>query len=152
MSKYAIVVNGRVTNIVQWDGTGNVFESNTVIELTDSVTANIGDAVASGVIYAKPTDGFEYTFNDTSLSWELTAAGQSAKTSAEIAAATTTKTALLESAQSTISLWQSELLLGTISDSDKSLLTNWIAYIKQLQAIDTTSLPVTWPAVPGVSG
>lgn len=65
-----------------------------------------------------------------------------------VAVAATKKQQLLETAQSTISLWQSELLLGTISDADKASLTKWIAYIKAVQAIDTTKLPVTWPVQP----
>lgn len=151
MAKYAIIKDGYVTNVVEWDGTGDIFGNSTTLALSDTVSAKIDDAVVSGVVYAKPTDGFEYEFNSTSLAWEITAAGQTAKTAAEVAEAASTQTELLNAAQSTISLWQSELLLGTIGNSDKTLLTNWIAYIKDLQAIDTTSLPVTWPDVPAIS-
>lgn len=74
-----------------------------------------------------------------------------APTEAELqSAAVRQKQQLLDSAQSTIGLWQSELLLGTISDADKASLTAWIAYIKAVQAVDVTKLPVTWPTVPAV--
>lgn len=59
------------------------------------------------------------------------------------------KSGLLVSAQSAISLWQSELLLGIISDKDKASLTSWIAYIKSVKAIDTSKAPdITWPEMP----
>lgn len=59
------------------------------------------------------------------------------------------KAALLASAQSAISLWQSELLLGVISDEDKVSLTAWIAYIKAVKAIDTSAAPDNeWPIAP----
>lgn len=63
-------------------------------------------------------------------------------------AAESRKQQLLDSALRTTSIWQSELLLGTISDTDRSLLTSWIAYIKELQSIDISSLPITWPENP----
>ena len=66
-----------------------------------------------------------------------------------VTTADTTKAVLLASAQSTISLWQSELLLGSISDADKASLTAWITYIKAVQAVDTSTAPaITWPVQP----
>lgn len=65
-----------------------------------------------------------------------------------IAQANIKQTSLLTAAKNTISLWQSELLLGIISDTDRAKLTAWIAYIKAVQAIDTTKLPVIWPVQP----
>lgn len=72
-----------------------------------------------------------------------------APTEAELqSAASYQKQQLLDSALQTTSIWQSELLLSTISDTDKASLTTWIAYIKAVQAIDTTKLPVSWPVQP----
>ncbi|XWJ91329.1 tail fiber assembly protein [Phytobacter ursingii] len=66
-----------------------------------------------------------------------------------VATAENTKSVLLDSARSTISLWQSELLLGSISDTDKASLTAWITYIKAVQAVDTSTAPaITWPVQP----
>ena len=148
MTTYALIESGFVVNIIVWDGSGEVFSGSETLELSDTIIARIGDAVVSGVVYQKPSDGYEYTFNDTTLAWELTTTGQTAKTAKEILDAASTKATLLAEAQSTISLWQSELLLGSISDTDKASLTTWISYIKDLQAVDTTSLPVTWPVPP----
>ncbi|MEN3755182.1 tail fiber assembly protein [Mangrovibacter sp. SLW1] len=57
-----------------------------------------------------------------------------------IAEAKAKQAVLISEARDTISIWQSELLLGTISDDDKSSLTAWISYINELQALDFSSI------------
>lgn len=67
-----------------------------------------------------------------------------------IAAAEQQKAALLAEAQATISLWQTELQLGIISDEDKASLIAWMNYIKAVQAVDTSTAPdINWPYKPG---
>ena len=63
---------------------------------------------------------------------------------------------LIASASETISLWQSELLLGVISDEDKARLMEWMAYIKKLNAMNFSRIndevdynEIEWPEVPG---
>ncbi|HGA2242660.1 TPA: tail fiber assembly protein [Enterobacter roggenkampii] len=59
------------------------------------------------------------------------------------------KNALLAVAQSTISLWQTELQLDLISDEDKVKLRLWMHYNRDLQAIKTSEAPdVLWPEEP----
>ncbi|MCW6031620.1 tail fiber assembly protein [Pantoea sp. JK] len=59
------------------------------------------------------------------------------------------KTSLLEMAQDTISIWQTKLLLGRISDVDKANLNAWLDYIDVLHAIDTSSIQeIIWPNYP----
>ncbi|ENU4085310.1 tail fiber assembly protein [Enterobacter asburiae] len=59
------------------------------------------------------------------------------------------KSALLSEAQSAISLWQTELQLGIISDDDKASLITWMKYIQSLNAIDTSAAPdIEWPERP----
>ncbi|WP_218070397.1 tail fiber assembly protein [Escherichia coli] len=67
------------------------------------------------------------------------------------------RSTLISGAKEAISLWQSELLLGTISDEDKESLTEWIAYIKALQSLDLSQVSdetafnsINWPEKPGV--
>ncbi|MEX7607212.1 tail fiber assembly protein [Enterobacter asburiae] len=56
---------------------------------------------------------------------------------------------MLSSARTTISIWQSELLLGSISDADKASLVAWLAYIKAVEDIDTSTAPdINWPEPP----
>ncbi len=68
------------------------------------------------------------------------------------------RSALISDAKETISLWQSELLLGTISDDDKESLTEWLSYIKALQALDLSDVTdeegynaTVWPDEPGAT-
>lgn len=66
-----------------------------------------------------------------------------------IAEAEQHKSALFLEAQATISLWQTELQLGIISDEDKASLIAWMNYIKAVQAVDTSKAPdITWPDKP----
>ncbi|WP_447860427.1 tail fiber assembly protein [Enterobacter vonholyi] len=59
------------------------------------------------------------------------------------------KSARLSEAQSAISLWQTELQLGIISDDDKTSLITWMKYIQALNAIDTSAAPdIEWPERP----
>ncbi|HEY2452322.1 MAG TPA: tail fiber assembly protein [Scandinavium sp.] len=59
------------------------------------------------------------------------------------------KAALLSEAKNTISLWQTELQLGIISDEDKASLIAWMQYIQALKAVDTSVAPdIKWPVKP----
>lgn len=60
---------------------------------------------------------------------------------ANVAAAEQMKSELLTEAQGTISIWQTELQLGVINEDDKASLVKWLAYIKLLQAVDTSTAP-----------
>ena len=72
-----------------------------------------------------------------------------AQHTADVEAAEQQKAALLAEAQTTISLWQTELQLGIISDEDKASLIAWMKYIKTVQAVDTSKAPdITWPDKP----
>lgn len=47
--------------------------------------------------------------------------------------------------------WQTDLLLGIISDEDKARLIAWRSYIKKLNEVDTSIVPdVNWPEKPAV--
>lgn len=72
-----------------------------------------------------------------------------AQQAADVEAAEQQKAALLLEAQATISLWQTELQLGIISDDDKASLIAWMNYIKAVQAVDTSKAPdIIWPDKP----
>ncbi|EKB2777746.1 tail fiber assembly protein [Escherichia coli] len=59
------------------------------------------------------------------------------------------KASMLAEAQSAISLWQTELQLGIISDDDKASLIAWMKYIQALNAVDTSTAPdIEWPVKP----
>lgn len=72
-----------------------------------------------------------------------------AQHAADVAAAELTKQNLLAYARETISIWQTELQLGSISEEDKNQLIAWLAYIKEVQAVDTSNAPtINWPEQP----
>lgn len=74
-----------------------------------------------------------------------------AQHAADVEAAEQQKTARLLEAQATISLWQTELQLGIISDDDKASLISWLSYIKALQTVDTDAASdINWPISPAV--
>ncbi|KAB7666335.1 tail fiber assembly protein [Plesiomonas shigelloides] len=55
----------------------------------------------------------------------------------------------LDAAKKHISLWQTQLQLGMISDTDKASLIVWMDYITALQAVDTSTAPdINWPTPP----
>lgn len=59
------------------------------------------------------------------------------------------KASLLNIAQETISIWQTKLLLGRISDGEKAQLNAWLDYIDALNLIDVTVAPsISWPVAP----
>lgn len=72
-----------------------------------------------------------------------------AKHAADVAATEQQKAELLSEAHEMISDWKAELELGIISDEDKASLVGWLAYIKELKAVDTSTAPeITWPNPP----
>ena len=74
---------------------------------------------------------------------------ETAQKSGQVLEAKQQKSALLTEAQSVISLWQTELQLGIISDDDKASLIAWMKYIQALNAIDTSTAPdIEWPERP----
>lgn len=68
---------------------------------------------------------------------------------AEVAKADADKSNRLTAAKQHISLWQTQLQLGMISDADKAKLIEWMHYITALQAVDTSTAPyIQWPPEP----
>ncbi|MGL5798683.1 MAG: tail fiber assembly protein [Plesiomonas sp.] len=68
---------------------------------------------------------------------------------AEVVNADAEKAKLLFMAQQTISIWQTQLQLGIISDSNKQKLIEWMKYIEAVQAVDTNAAPnIIWPVQP----
>jgi len=62
------------------------------------------------------------------------------------------KASLLNIAQETISIWQTKLLLGRISDAEKVQLNAWLDYIDALNLIDVADAPsISWPVPPSGS-
>ncbi|CNI48729.1 tail fiber assembly protein [Yersinia pekkanenii] len=57
-------------------------------------------------------------------------------------------TLIAEASQKT-QFWQTQLLLGMITDTDKAALVAWMGYVQQLQALDVSNAPdIEWPVAP----
>lgn len=59
------------------------------------------------------------------------------------------KASLISEAINQTGLWQTQLLLGIITEKDKVSLTKWMEYIQAVQAVDTSTAPdIDWPKKP----
>jgi len=69
----------------------------------------------------------------------------------DVKSAARQKSALISEANSATQAWQTQLLLGIITDADKASLTAWMKYIQAVQAIDVSEAPeINWPAPPDI--
>ena len=72
-----------------------------------------------------------------------------AQKNAQVVEAQQKKASLLDEAQSTIGLWQTELQPGIIRDDDKISLIAWMKYIQVLNAVNISTAPdIGWPVKP----
>lgn len=126
MKKFAVIENGTVVNIIVTGSASDIeWHGYDTVELTDT-TVDKGYLYADGVFTAP-----EKSHAD------------------EIADAVQKKNLLRLEAQNKISLWQTELQLGIISDDDKASLIAWMKYIQALNAVDTSAAPdIEWPVKP----
>ena len=61
------------------------------------------------------------------------------------------KEMLIESARVRISIWQTKLMLGRLSDDERDWLNKWLDYIDAVQAIDTSAgSGLVWPVPPDI--
>ncbi|MDM8751092.1 tail fiber assembly protein [Morganella morganii] len=66
-----------------------------------------------------------------------------------VAIAESTKQSLITEANQKTQLWQTQLMLGIITDEDKASLTEWMLYVQKVQAVDTSAAPdIIWPEKP----
>ncbi|OVZ87863.1 hypothetical protein CBW58_20155 [Yersinia frederiksenii] len=127
-NRYMVVKDGVVINTVVWDGI-----SDWEPEAGTAILA--GENAGIGWLY----DGVKFTAPPVP---ELTH-------DELVAQAELTKEGLLTSAEQTISLWQTKLLLGRISADEKKKLNLWVDYIEALELIDTSVVPyIEWPVSP----
>jgi len=59
------------------------------------------------------------------------------------------KSALISEANVNTQAWQTQLLLGIITEEDKVTLTKWMKYIQAVQAVNISAAPeISWPMKP----
>ncbi len=72
-----------------------------------------------------------------------------AQQAAAVNSAAREKSALISEANDITQAWQTQLLLGIITDADKVSLTAWMKYIQAVQAVDISAAPdIIWPKKP----
>ena len=136
---FALIEGGFVVNIAVWNGEGGIFSDFTTVEITDTFAAAIGDAYIDGVLYAKPRDGYEYTFSSDSLKWTITADGAVAKTAASAAANLEMAQSEYDRASDKITAFQQQIDDEDYSESDTAekvvaAKVTWTTYRKALRA------------------
>lgn len=58
-------------------------------------------------------------------------------------------TSLIEEANGITQAWQTQLMLGIITNGDRASLTKWMQYIQDVQAVDVSTAPdISWPVKP----
>lgn len=68
------------------------------------------------------------------------------KKAADIAAAEVQKQYLITEVSQKTQLWQTQLILGIITEEDKASLKEWILYVQKVQLVDTSTAPdINWP-------
>ncbi|XXN62774.1 tail fiber assembly protein [Enterobacter ludwigii] len=74
---------------------------------------------------------------------------EAAQQAAAVRAAKDEKSVRIAEANAFTQAWQTQLMLGIITDDDKALLTKWMQYIQAVQAINESDAPnIEWPAKP----
>lgn len=129
--RYAIVRNGTVENVVEWDGDTSAW---TPPEGADAVL--VGDGMT-------PYIGLGYVNGE----FERPALPQ--PTPAEILANNTaTRDALLNQATQAIAPLQDAVDLDMATDAETALLKQWKQYRVAVNRIDLTQASPVWPAAP----
>ena len=107
---------------------------------------DISDDDAEKYSGANQPTGKMLGYIDNSLSWvDL----PSPTAEEEVASAVAYKTSLLSQITFKTQIWQTQLVLGIITDADKAELTAWMKYAQAVSAIDTSTAPnITWPTAP----
>ncbi|WP_392440069.1 tail fiber assembly protein [Edwardsiella piscicida] len=135
----AIIFNGTHWEYID-DHRGDTVYSTSTGE--SSQVTYLGD-IKPGYTLIKPGTPYD-AWNGTAWVTDL-----NAQHAANVALAEQKKGVLLSEAQEKIGLWQTELQLGMITDSDKAALIIWMTYIKAVQAVDTSADPdIAWPPKP----
>lgn len=109
-------------------------------EIADADYLKLLDGQASGLIILPDANGYP-VLTEPVINWQQKAETQ--------------RQNLLTEAREITSDWKIELELGTISDDDKARLTQWMACIKSLKALDLSKVSdetsfnsINWPERP----
>ena len=131
-SRYAVIENGTVTNIIVWDGETVFSAGDNQLFMPIQDNAGIGWSWSDdgGVFIPPPAPK---------------------KTPEQLVAeAKAEKQTRLDFATTKIVVWQTKLLMGRkLTDEESTQLNAWMDYIDAVTATDTSTAPdVIWPELP----
>lgn len=132
IKNYAIIdSSGNIINTVVWDGNEETWKPSdelTAVPCGSSI-CEIGGVYNNGEFSRAPIP--EPTKEEYISSAELI------------------KSSLMAEVNTYTQPWQTQLMLGIITDLDKESLTTWMKYYQQLQSVETSSAPdIVWPDHP----
>lgn len=115
---------------------------NDAVQVSEDVFIEFYQTVREGKVRMAGEDGLPAWADAPSITKDEIKASQ-------VIEASQNKSLILSSAKDTISGWQTDLLLGIISDEDKQRLILWREYIKKVEAINPEDAPkIKWPELP----
>ncbi|AMG59822.1 MULTISPECIES: tail fiber assembly protein [Pantoea] len=112
-------------------------------ETGEAVTVTLPGDYPGGTTPQKPATAFD--------KWggEKWVTDSDAQQQSRLDAAASEKAARVSEANGITQAWQTQLLLGIITDADKATLTAWMKYVQAVQATDVSGAPdISWPAKP----
>lgn len=131
-SRYAVIENGTVTNIIMWDGEAVFSAGDNQLFTPVQDNAGIGWSWSyDGGVFIPPPEP--------------------QKTPEQLVAeAKAEKQTRLDFATTKIVVWQTKLLMGRkLTDAESASLNAWVDYIDAVTVIDTSTAPdIDWPEHP----
>ncbi|WP_370559429.1 tail fiber assembly protein [Edwardsiella tarda] len=141
MSKtYAVIENGKVVNIIVWDGKTSMGLGGNQLTIqiaqsgvgTSATIPSIGWSYENGVFTAPDVQEPVKSHDEF------------------VAEAEAEKHSRIDTATRRIVVWQTKLLMGRkLTDAESASLNAWMDYIDAVTAIDTSAAPdINWPVSP----
>lgn len=157
MTTYALIENGTVVNVIEWDGVAYtpaidaIFDSDGNI-VTPGVPAS-GWSPSDGVTPVQVEDGdvphIGLGYDATSRFEQPAAPVVPSPTAAQILAANTAmRDQLLSTASIALSPLQMAVSLGEATDAETASAKAWVAYTRLIKAVNLTLASPQWPQAP----
>lgn len=109
----------------------------------EAVEITLPGEYPEGTTPLKPATAFDVW---SGKAWKTDKKAQQA---AAVSDAEAEKESLITEANNVTQAWQTQLILGIITDGDKASLTKWMQYVQAVQAIDESDAPeINWPEKP----
>lgn len=120
----------------RYEGAGTLPDD--AISVTDDIYAEFSGDPPEGYVRTAGSDGFPIWAKVPPLTH-----------AEQVIVAEQYRQSLLLDVDAVTSDWRIALMLGDISDADKASLSEWMAYKKEVKAVDVSGAPdISWPESP----